>query len=86
MKQMTRTKYGICGITCEFNLAEIWSLSHMRDRLKKFLESEDAHIFPVEDLQMLENFFNRILKGAPEMDSVDIFDPLPPEESKEDIE
>jgi hypothetical protein len=56
----------------------------MRDRLTHLLETEDAHIFPVEDAKMLRNFLNRVLKGVPDMGPIDIFDPLPEEEVKEE--
>lgn len=84
MNQFTIKGEGISGVKCSFKLSEVWALAHMRDRLNYLLETEDAHIFPVEDAKMLKNFLNRVLKGVPDVEPVDIFDPLPEEESKEE--
>lgn len=83
MKQRTRTNYGICGITCEFTLADLWMLKHTQKRLQNYLQQQDAGTnseLPIEEVSKLEAFLSRILFGAPEIEDSNVFDPIPEEE------
>ena len=83
MKQMTKTNYGICGINCEFTLADLWVLKHTQNRLQNYLQQQEAGANPeppIEEISKLETFLSRILFGAPEIEDSNIFDPVPEKE------